>query len=809
MGGEEERPLRQIETTVQDLRFAARLFRRNPAFTVTAVATIALGIGANTAIFSVVNSILLKPLPYEAPDRLVTLSEKDVSAPGLDQVSFAGARVCRERSRTLENVVQYNDGGGGRLLDNGGAEMLRGQSVSPDFFRMLGVHAQLGRVFLPADALPGRNDVIILSDGLWKRLFGGDSAIIGRDLQINGRSIRVIGVLPADFRPFHMSNPGEVPQVFRPFRIAELESTDYRIGVTAIARLRPGVTLGAARAELSRISRDFAREHGSASPESAVDVEPLYDKMTGSIRTACRVLLGAVGFVLLIVCTNVANLLLTRASGRASEMAVRAALGCGRGRLVRQLLTESLLLSVMGGAAGVLLASFAVGALVAAAPTEIPRLDEVRIDSTVLLAALAATLAGGAVFGLTPAFRAWRPDLNQTLRGGRAARRLRAGLVMAEIACALLLVIGAGLLGRSLDQLLRVNPGYDPHHVLTMTAFAHDYDTDEKALAYYRQLVERVRALPGVESAAMVSTVPLSTPVQASIRPDGGFSPGSAGASVVDLAFATSDYFRLMRIPVVAGRAFDDRDGLQQPQVTVISWSCARLLFPGENPIGRRVLSDTLGRGGITVVGVVGDVWQHGMDDGPSAGIYVPQAQHPDFYYRLLARTAGDPWRLYPAVRSVIREINPREPMFHVQTMDDYVTKSLADRIFTLSLVGFLGALALLLAAVGIYGVISYSVSLRTREVGIRMALGAGRGAVIGLVIRDLLAMVAGGLAAGLAAALMLTRLLAHLLYRVHATDFTAIVLAMLVIVAVALGAAYVPCRRATGVAPSIALRHQ
>jgi putative ABC transport system permease protein len=766
--------------------------------------------------FSVVHSVLLKQLPYDAPDRLVSLSERDVSSPGLDNISFATARAYRERSHTLESLLEYNDSGGGRLILNDGAEELRGQSVSPEFFRSLGIRAEFGRVFEPEDALPGRSDVIILGHGIWEHLFGADPAIIGRTLDINNQPIRVIGVLPADFHPFHMSNPGEVPQVFRPFPIAVLESTEYNSGVTAIARLRPDVTLGAARAGLNQICRDVAHEHGKSDPQSAtVRVEPLYEKITGKIRTALWVLLGAVGFVLLIACTNVANLLLTRASGRAAEMGIRAAVGCSWWRLVRQLVTESLVISLAGGALGVVLAKPAIAALVAGAPTEIPRVDEIRIDWTVLLLALAATLASGIVFALAPALRARRVDLNEMLRGyrdaggGRKTKRMRGVLVTMQIGCTFLLAVGTGLLGRSLDQLLHVNPGYDSHRIFTMTAFAHDHDTAEEVLGYYRQLMERVRALPGVEGVAMASSPPLSGGPQVVVNPEGGSLADSPEGSQLDLIFATPGYFRVMRISLLEGRTFNDHDDLHAPPVAVISRSSARLLFGREDPIGRRIRLTGQWPAPIAVIGVVEDVWQHGIDDGPSAGIYIPQAQRPDFYYRLLARTAGDPWRIYPAVRSIVHDLNPREPMFHVQPMDAYVTKSLADRIFTLSLIGSLGALALLMAAVGIYGVVSYTVSLCTSEIGIRMALGAGRRAVVGLVLRDLLAMLVWGLSGGLIAALALSHLLTHLLYRVHPMDTVATVTAVIVLVAVSLAAAYIPCRRAASIAPSLALHHE
>jgi predicted permease len=520
-----------------------------------------------------------------------------------------------------------------------------------------------------------------------------------------------------------------------------------------------------------------------------------------------------VAFVLLIACANVTNLLLMRASGRATEIAVRVALGCGRWRMVRQLLSESLLLAAIGGAMGVLLAWFGAGALVAAAPTEIPRVAEVRMDATVLGIALAVTILTGVLFGLAPAFWGWRLDLQETLRAGRdlggsrRARGVRNALVTAQIACAFVLATGAALLGRSLDGLLHVECGYDPHHVLTMTTFVHDFETGETKLLYCRRLVERVRALPGVDDAAMISVVPLSSPWQTNVFVEGRTAPGIGGAPVVDLAFPSPEYFHLMRIPLVAGRAFTDRDGPQAPPVALISRSCARLLFSGEDPIGRRIQTDDSEGAWVNVIGVVGDVFQHGMDDGPSAGIYIPQAQRTNFWYRLLVRTPGDPWRIFPAVRAAIHDLNPREPMFHVQPMDDYVTKSLADRIFALSLIGSLGVLALALAGVGIYGVISYAVAQRTREVGIRMALGASSRAVLMLVMRDVLLMLTAGLGIGFVAALGLTRFLGHLLYHVQPTDAAATSLAALLLPIVALAAAYVPCRRATAIDAATALR--
>jgi putative ABC transport system permease protein len=796
----------------QDLRFTLRLFRKRPGFGVIVIGTIALGVGASTAIFSVVHAVLMKPLAYRDPDRLVSLAEEHLSMPGLDRLSYATGRDLLRRSGVIEDILYYGDGGGGRLIDDGEAEVLRGQRVTANFFDGLGIRAEIGRTFVADDRLPGGSDVIILSHALWQTRFAGDPQIIGRPLRLSGRLIRVIGVLPAAFHPMHMSNPGEIPQVFQPFEIGEVESEDRSAGTTAIARLKSGVTHAQARAALNTIMRNLVLEHPADYPRDvALIVQPLDEKLTGNVRIVLWVLLGAVGFVLVVTCANVANLLLTRASARETEMAVRAALGCSRWRLVRQVLTESIVLSLWGGLAGVLLAWAATAALVSLAPTEIPRADEIRMDTSILLFALLISLVTAVLFGLAPALKAARLGLNEILQGsrdpsgGRTARALRHGLVIAQIASAFVLAIGAGLLGRSLDQLLRVDAGYDPHHLLTMTTFIYG-GTTEKDLHHYQRIVERVRVIPGVLDAAMVSTLPLSSPQQTSVYVEGRSLQNEAEAPVFDSYFASPDYFRVMRIPLRRGRFFTSQDGLKAPAVAIVSESCARSLFPNEDPIGKRIgFGDRIQW--VTIIGIVGDVWQHGMDEGPSAGVYGPQAQHPDYYYRLLVRTSGDPWRAYPAVREALRELDPNQPMFHVQPMDDYVTKSLADRIFALSLVGLLGMLALALAAIGIYGVVSYTVSVRTKELGIRMALGADAVTVLGLVIRDLLAMLGAGLGIGFLTTIALTRLLAHLLYGVQASDLATILTAALTLAVAAVAAAFVPCRRAISVNPSTALR--
>ena len=803
------------ETALRDICVCVRGFCRNAGFFSVAVATIALGIGSATAVFCVAHSILLTRLPFAQSDRLVTVAEKDISSPGIDRISYVSARAYVQRGSTVEGIALYSDGGGGRYVENGASEMLRGQRVSPNFFSVLGVAPLLGRTFVAEDALPGGNDVIILGFGLWQRVFGADPHVIGRLIPVNDRLLRIVGVLRPDFHPFHMSNPGEIPQVFSPTPSEELESNRLDSGATAIARLNPGVTLAAARADLSRIRTDLVREYPSASQRTSnISVRPLRERMTGAIRAPLLMLLVAVIFVLLIACANLTNLLLARTSGRSTEIALRVALGCGRWRLARQFVTESALLSACGGIAGVLLAWWGVRALAAAAPAEIPRLDEVQMDGAVLWTALAAIFASGLVSGLVPAIGQWRTDVHGTLRfgrdsaGGRRDRSVRNTVVTIQIAAAFVLAVGASLLGHTLQQLLDKDAGYDPHHILTMTTFAHDFTSDDQKLTYYRQLVKRVSTLPGVESAAMISSVPLSASDQTMVTVEHTADRAAAQARVVDIAYATPEYFRLMRIPLVTGRVFNDHDGPPSPPVAVISRTCAKLLFGGESAVGRRIQIDRRAGVWILVAGVVGDVWQHGMDDGPSAGIYIPQAQEPVYWYRLLVRTFGAPWHIYPSVRAVIHELNPREPMFHVQPMDDYVMKSIASRIFAFSLIGMLGALALALAGVGIYGVISYAVGQRTREFGIRVALGASRAAVVRIVLKDVALMLVTGIGIGFIIAFVLRRFVAHMLYHVEATDPASTLTAALILSAVAVVAACVPCRRAMQMDAATALRH-
>jgi putative ABC transport system permease protein len=810
-----------LEHVFHDARFAFRMSRNTPGFTAIAVLTIALGVGSNTAIFSVVKAVLLNQLPYRDPDRVVSLAQGDPATPAAEGVGGWTANELRVRTRSFESISLYGDVQG-TLVENGEAEVLRGMRVTHEFFETLGVRMLLGRSFLADEDRWPRRSVVILSHALWARRFSRDPHIVGRLLQISGVMFRVIGVLPPDFRPLRMSNPAEKPEIFMPLGYDPRQASICRscFGGTAIARLKPGISVDAARTELGGVMRDLVREYpADYARDTSVRVDPLRDRLVGPVHAALWVMLGAVAFVLLIACANIANLLLARAMARSKEIALRAALGCGRWRLAGQLLTESLLLSVTGGAAGVLLGWRGTAALAALAPKELPRLDEIRMDGTVLLFGLGISLLTGLLVGMIPAWRSSRANLNDALKragapGGDPGRGgLRNLLVIAEVALAFVLVVGAGLLGKSFLRLTAVDAGFDPHHILTLTPTltGDRYATPEATLRYYRQVVEKVRALPGILNAGMVSNVPLSHTEPTKFRIEGRPSVSDADAPACDLYWTSPDYFGVLKLPLKRGRFFTDRDGVSGSPAALVSESFANLRFPGSNAVGQRIQLGPQKEAGpwFAIVGIVGDARQSGLDSEPNQAVYLPQAVDPFHYTRLVARTIGEPMRFERAVRAAIREIDPMQPVFHVQPMEDYITSSLADRTFTLALISLFGTMALLLAAVGIYGVISYMVGLRTREVGIRMALGAERRAILRIVLQDVLMLLAWGLAAGVAIAFAVMRFLSHMLFEVRPTDITTSASVGLVLAFVALLAAYFPALRAAGVDPSLALRSE
>jgi putative ABC transport system permease protein len=797
-----------FENALHDARFALRMGRRNPGFTALAVLTLALGVGSTTAIFSVLKAVLLNELPYRNPDRVVALSEVDPAGPASEWVGGWTADQWRTRSRSFESISLYGDGQR-TLFTNGEAEVLRGQRVNYDFFETLGVKPLLGRSFLAFEDHWPRANVVILSHGLWVRRFGADPAIIGRSLNLSTETFRVVGVLPPDFYPLRMSNPAERPEIFMPLGFDPRQASACRtcFGASALGRLKPGVSVDQARAELNGIMRHIAHQYPSDyGRDSSVLIEPLRDHLVGSIQTALRVMLGAVAFVLLIACANIANLLLAHATARTKEIAIRSALGGDRWRLAGQLLTESLLLSIFGGAAGVLFGWRGTIVLASLAPKELPRLDQVRMDATVVLFGIGVGLATGVLFGVLPALRLSR----QRRVGTRAA--MRNLLVIGEVALAFVLAVGTGLLAKSFLRLTSVDAGFDPHHILTLSPAptpAGPYATVAGMLGYYRQVVEKVRALPGIVSAGMISNVPLSHTEPLKLRVEGGPSMSDSEAPSADVFWASPDYFRVLKIPLKQGRFFTDQDGVGDSPAALVSESLVQSKFAGSRPIGQRIqLGPQRDHGPwFTIVGIVGDVRNYGLDRNPDEAVYLPQAVDPFHYTRLVARTAGDPMSLEKAVRAAIREIDPLQPVFHVQPMDDYISAFLADRTFTLTLIGLFGSMAVLLAAIGLYGVISYSVGLRTREIGIRMALGAQRLVILKMILRDMLVLLVSGLAAGLLCALALTRFLSHMLFEVRTTDVATSAGVALLLAGVALLASYVPAHRAAAVDPSQALR--
>ena len=819
-GCREARGLRPIDELRGDLRYAFRVLRKSPSFALTAVATLALGIGANTAIFSAVKAVLLNQLPYRDPARLVKLGEADSGETTASTIGYTTVYDWRRLSHSFESMSLYRTAAGA-IVERGAPELLNGLRVNYDFFDTLGIRMQIGRTFLPEEDRPDRRFEVILAHGLWMRRFGGDPHILGRVIRLSDASFTVVGVLPAGFRPLEIEGFG-APEIFEPLGYALTDPFACRDcqHLQLIARLKPGVPAARAHAELDTIMADLVRHYaGSYPPNAKVAFEPLRDHLVGSVGTALWVLMGAVGFVLLIACVNVANLMLARAAGRAKEMALRAALGAARGRLIRQLLTESLLLAVAGGVAGVLLGWWCTSRLAAIAPREMPRLNEIHMDAMVLCFALAASLFTGVLFGLMPALRTASADANDALKesgkstGSRSRRNLRDLLVMGELALAFVLAVGAGLLGKSLLRLMNVDPGFDPHNVLTLKTYVYGarYRKPEAELGYYEQVFSRLRATPGIQSVAMTSLLPMDSFDRSGFhirdrRPTHDSEDPSADRNSV-----TPDYFRVMRIPLKRGRVFTAHDTAAAPLVAVINEACARDRFPDRDAIGQQI---QLGgrddaKPWMTIVGVVGDVRQYGLDAAASIAAYIPQAQDLSFGYALLARTTTDPRGLERTVRAAFLAVDPTQPVSQVQPLEDYLASSLAQRRFTLALLALFGGLALALAAVGIYGVVSCAVTSRTREMGIRMALGAERRDVLAMVLRQAAVLAGVGLAAGGVASLMLTRFLASLLFEVRSTDAATLAATAALLASVALSASYLPARRAASVDPTVALRYE
>jgi predicted permease len=804
-----------MENLLQDLRYGIRVLLKSPGVSLMAILALALGIGANTAIFSVVNAVLLRALPYKNPDRILMVWVNNRRA-GVDQDyhSYPNYEDYNNQNHVFEQIAAFIDTSS-NITGDGEPERVIGAATTINFFPVMGMEPAMGRMFLPEEWEEGHNQVAVLSHGLWQRRFGSDPQIVGKTISINGKVRTIVGVMPPAFRFPAKETEVWVPLPLRP----DLKGSRTSFWLKAVGRLKPGVTLDEARSEMEVISNRLVEQYPS-NAGYGVNLVPLYEQFTGNIRSAILVLFGAVAFVLLIACANVANLLLARGAARGKEIAIRAALGAGRTRLIRQFLTESVLLAFFGGLGGLLIAFWGIKVLVALGPRDIPQLDQITIDGKVLGFTLAVSLLTGLIFGLVPALQASRPDLNETLKeGGRSSAggfgvdRVRRVLIVSEIALSLVLLIGAGLLIKSFIRLQDVNLGFNPDHLLTMNLqlAGSNYKEDSRVSSFYKQLIQRVEALPGVQSAAAVSDVFLNKVTNSStFSIEGRPNPPTAERVEITIDTATPDYFRLMGIPLVRGREFDEHDTGDIP-VVIINETMAKRFWPNEDPVGKRIVygdpdSDTKW---ITVVGVVGDMRRTGVDTEVRCETFVPHNQWPLRSMVLVVRTASDPLSLAGLVRQEVLAIDKDQPVYNIKTVDQLLSERVSQRRFNMLLLGIFATIALLLAGVGIYGVMSFIVTQRTREIGIRMALGAQKGDVIRLVVGQGIITALAGVLIGLAAAFALTRLMSSLLFGVSTTDPVIFVIISLLLTAVAGVACYIPALRATRVDPMVALRYE
>lgn len=810
-----------IETCWQDLRYAARILRKSPAFTTVVVLTLALGIGANTAIFSVVYAVLLRPLPYARPSQLVFVPEAKpeagISGLGMAYPTFS---ELRDHNRVFSGIAGL---GGHSLVLTGSGEPAEVSTVvvTSDFFSVLAAEPLLGRVFNAEDSQRGAVPLVVLSENLWRSRFGAEAGIIGSSVTLDMRPYTVIGVMPASFHtPFlNQANQVWIPLAQDPLFSVWMTRPPQEHWMAVIARVRPDISFDQVKAELGTISSRLAGEF-PAEKGWQIRIEPLQQTIIGDAKLPLLLLLGAVGLVLLIACANIANLLLSRATSRSREVAIRIALGAGRRRIARQLLTECAILGVLGGVIGILVAYWGVATLAPLLPSSLPKFHSIRVDSWVLVFAFALSLATSLAFGLAPVLSAARSDphkeLGEGARAGESAgpRRARAFLAVGEIALAMVLLTGAGLLIRSFAQLTSVNPGFEPNHVVkAMVSLPQfQYATPKQWAAFSEELMTRLQAQPGMQDSAIAGPLPIvDCCVTLSFQIVGNPPPQAGAADTANYVPASPQYFSVMGIPLLRGRLFNESDSSSSVPVALISEALAKHYFPNEDPLGRHLMFGFPANGIVSreIVGIVGDIHDVSLGKQPGPILYVPYAQAPLYGGEVVVKSTLSTSAVVSTIRTVTQGIDKNLPVTDIAALPDVLTASVAQPRFRTLLLGLFSVIALILAAVGIFGVISYSVSRRTHELGIRMALGAQPGSVLSMILRETLALTLIGIAVGVPCAVATARLIAHLLFNVTPYDPVTLALVPLVLVAAALLACYIPARRAARVDPMVALRHE
>jgi putative ABC transport system permease protein len=811
-----------VQKLWQDLRYGARMLMKTPALTMVAVVALTLGIGANTALFSVVNAVLLRSLPYADGERLAIVWENRKSGTGNSQntINLGNFYDWKDQNTVFVDMAAFFDRNV-NLTSDGEPEEVPGQIATTNLFSVLGVNALQGRTFTDEDGKPGGPNVVVISHNLWQRRFGG-SNVVGRKIILSNQETTIIGVLPPEVGWYVQKGSmiSKPPEIWSPWQVSnELRQRRGRFA-RAVARLKPGVTLEQAQNEMNVIGARLEQQYPEFNTKWGINIVPVRTQFTGEIRKPLLILLGAVGFVLLIACANVANLLLARAASRKKEIALRAGLGASRWRIARQLLTESLLLSIVGGAFGLLLAWWGTRALIALSPSGLMELRNVTVNLKVLGFTFALTLLTGIVFGLVPALEAARFDLNDSLKeggrnvgGGSRSHRLRNMFVVMQVALALVLLVGAGLFMKSLRRLESVDPGFNANNLLTMRVSLprRKYDNDPKVMGFFNQAIEQLRGIPGVESVGAINTLPFAGPHSGtSVEVEGQPKPPPGQNLSTGICVTDANYFQAMQIPLKRGRLFNEQEARQMRHVVVVNEAFARKILPGQDPLGKRVtiaMKDT--NDPTEIIGVVGDTKHLGLDSETEEMAYWPQPELVYASMTLVIRTQGNPAGVIPAARNVIRNIDPEQPIGELNTMVGLLSTSIARSRFNAILLSVFSLVALVMAAVGIYGVMSYSVQQRTHEIGVRMALGAQQSDVVRLILKQGIILGLIGVAAGLIASFGLTRLIVSLLFEVPATDIRTFAAVATGLFLITLIACYIPARRATKVDPLVALRYE